>query len=703
MSELERLFNPRGIAVIGASADPTRTGGQPLRALSEYGYAGRVYPVNPKYPELGSHRCYSSVADIGEDCDLAVIALPAAQVPAVIAACGRRGIQYAVVLGGGFREAGPAGAAIEAAMLAAAGEHGVRIVGPNCLGLVNVHARVFAAFGSITREPTLKPGAVSAVIQSGGMGNSLVIRCALAGAGFRYLVSTGNEVDIGMAELIEAYVEDVETRVILIYLEGVADGRLLMSSLKRACVAGKPVVVLKGGKTEQGKAAAASHTANLTGSYDVYRSAFRQCGAIEVNELDEAADYVLCLLAERLPRGRNIAVMGASGGSAAVFSDMADRCGLKLAPFSTQTTAALKSSLPPLASVTNPVDYTSGYPRPETRDDFQRAFEAVLADPAVDQLALLFATPGRRQLQISSELLAQATALSDKPVLIFSVIPAEFTPEGIDTLRAAGIPVLPSPSRVARAMAMLADFAAAQTRMRITTSEPDQISLQMPPISAAALTLDEHRSKTIVAQAGIPVTRDILVPIDAPAEATRGITFPVAVKIVSADIPHKSDIGAVELNVADNEQLQLALAAVIRSARHAAPNAQLTGVLVSEMVHDGLEVILGAVNDPAFGPVVIFGLGGVLTEVLSDVTYRVAPFGKDEARLMIGELRASRIFRGTRGRVARDVEALADTLLCVSNLAWQLRDRLVELDINPLLVLAEGKGVVAADALLVLR
>jgi len=538
----------------------------------------------------------------------------------------------------------------------------------------------------------------------GGLGNSLVIRCSLAGAGFRYVVSTGNEADVGLSELIDAYVQDPQTRVILTYLEGVGDGRALMRSLERACLADKPVIVLKGGNTEAGKAAASSHTANLTGSYDIYRAAFQQCGAIEVEDLDEAADYAVCLLNGRLPRGCRVAAMGASGGSAAVFSDAAESYGLELPPLADTTLAVLKETLPPIASLRNPVDYTSGYPRPDTRIAFQRAFDAVLGDPRVHQLGLLFATPNRRQLMIASELLTNAAAESDKPLFVFSVIPPEITPEGVETLKQAGIPVLSSPRRIARAMAMLTDHAEARERVR-SAAIPDGDAPVFTPLSVppGPIVLDEHESKAILARAGIPVTRDVLLPLEADESPFTAVRFPAAVKIVSRDLLHKSDIGAVVLNVGDEAQLRAAATQVVERSRRARPDARLSGVLACEMVPDGVEVIVGAINDLGFGPVIALGMGGIFTETLDDVTYGIAPFGRAEALRMINGLRARTLFDGLRGRTARDVDALVDTLVRVSGLAWQLRDRLVEMDINPLLVRARGHGVVAADAVLSLR
>jgi len=703
VSPLECLFSPRGIAVVGASVEAGRPGAQTIAALQQHGFKGGVYPVNPKYPEIAGYRCHASLGQITGGCDVAVIALPAARVPAVIRECGEHGIAFAVVLGGGFREAGDDGATLEKAMLAAARAGRVRIIGPNCLGLVNVHARVYAAWGSLTRPPLLPAGPVSAVLQSASLGTTLLVRCASAGVGFRYVVTSGNEADIGASELIESYIDDPETRVILAYLEGVTDGRAFMRAARRALAARKPLVVLKAGNTDQGRRAAASHTANLTGDYDIYRAAFRQCGVLEVSDLDEAADLVLCLLSGRLPKGRNVAVMGGSGGAAAMFADRADELKLCLPSLAGHTLQILKSSLPPLSSLKNPIDYTAGYPRAESGPEFQRAFAAVLDDPGIDQLAVMFAAAGRRQLQVGGELLGEVASSTKKPIVVFSGMTQEIAPEGLALMRKAGIPVVPSPKRAAVAMARLADYAAALARHEAASRPPGTGEMAFPDLPSGTATLDEHESKMIIAAAGVPVSRDCLIPVDVTDEAPVGVSFPVAVKIVSRDIAHKTDMGAVRLNVPDRTALGAAVSEILANARRAAPGARISGILASEMVSDGLEAIVGVVNDPVFGPVVAFGLGGVLVEALNDVSYRVAPFGLEEARAMIGELKARAVLDGGRGAAPRDLEALCAALVQVSALAWQLRDRLAELDINPLLVRPRGQGVVAADALIVLR
>ncbi len=700
MSNFERLFNPRGVAIVGATEDTIRAGGQALEAITSHGYGGGIFPVNPNYDTMAGMRCYRSLADINEPCDVAVVCIPAKLVPGIIEQCGEKGIPFAVVLGGGFRETGAEGMENEKRMLAAAKKGSVRIIGPNCLGLVNIHQNIYTGFGSITRPPTLKPGPVSAVIQSGGFGNSVVIQTGVQRVGFRYVVASGNESDIQAPELINAFVDDPETKVILAYLEGVADGRALMAAARRALAAGKPVIVLKAGNTSQGMRAAASHTANLTSSYDVFRAAFKQCGVIEVTDTHEAGDYAQCFAAGRFAKGRNVVVMGGSGGSAVGFSDAADEMGLKLVPLSDKTMSVLRECLPNVASLENPVDYAAGFISDKNMPRYQRALDAVLADPDVHQVGMLFATTTGRTMLNGVQGAVEAMKHTDKPILAFCSIPYETAREGFDLIAEHGIPMQPSPRRVAYAMGKLADYYdTLQQRERIC-NPPQPKARPLPPLPAGAATLDEVESKNVLRAFGVPVTNDVLVAPGAALPAH--VKFPVAVKIASRDIAHKSDIGGVRLNVQDASQLAKAVAEVLSTAKRAVPQANIAGTIVAEMVTDGLETIVGVVNDACFGPVVAFGLGGILAETIRDVTYRVAPFDKIEALAMIREIRGAKLFDGVRSQPARDVDALADLLVAVSDMAWLTRERVAEMDINPVLVRPKDKGVVAADALVVL-
>jgi len=497
--------------------------------------------------------------------------------------------------------------------------------------------------------------------------------------------------------------------VIFVYLEGLADGRAFMDAARYALAAGKPLVVLKAGNTAQGLSAAASHSASMTGSYDIYRAAFRQCGVIEARDMQDAADYLLCLSVGKLPRGRNVAVTAGSGGSIVNFSDACDAFGLTLAPLAKKATDVLEKHLPAIATKQNPVDYTTGFVNDKNAHLYREVLQVILNDPGIDQLAVFHLTNSGEVFTSNMRTVISAVEGSDKPVMLLSALPQEMTAEGRVLLAAANIPVLGTPRRMAACMAMLADYAdTVRHRERVLSDQqmPERALPALPDVvkSGGAKMLDEFESKTMLSGFGIPVTQDALLPVDAAVkELPAGMKFPVAVKIASRDIAHKTDIGAVRLNVRDPQQLAAAAAGVVANARRAAPQAKLSGVLVSEMAAEGLETIIGVVNDPLFGPVVAFGLGGILAETLKDTTHRIAPFGLDTAHEMIGELRATAVFGGVRGQPARDVDALAATLVAVSECAWLMRDTLSELDLNPVFVGPKGKGVVAADALMVLR
>ncbi len=703
-TDFTRMFNPRGIAVVGANPDMTRPGRQTLAALERHGYRGGIYPVNPRYADIAGRKCYAAIEDIDGPVDVAVIAVQAKYVPDVVTQLGRKGIRFAVVLGGGFREVGPEGAELERQLLAAAQAAGVRFIGPNCLGYKNVHAGVYACFGSITRPPDLEPGPVSALIQSGGYGNSMVIQCAYAGIGFRYLVASGSESNIKTTDILEAYVDDSETKVILVYMEGVHDGRAFMASAKRALAAGKPVLVVKAGNTRQGQRMAQSHTAFLTSAYDVYRAAFKQCGVLEAEDIPDAADILQALVGGRLARGRRVAVMSGSGGSLVSFSDGADNNGLAINPLAESTQAILRENVPSSGSVVNPVDFTAGFQTPANMPKFRAIIEAVLADPGVDQLGVFLATTGGENLVRAAAVVIGARNDDAKPMFVFCALPREMTVDGRAAFRRAGIPFLATPHRIAKAMGKLADYGRARELAARLTREPLAPGHAPPALPAGSGALDEHAAKTILAAFGLSVTRDVLLESDRrPLRLPDGFSYPVAVKVASRDIAHKTDIGAVKLGIADEAALERAAAEVVANARKAVPHANLAGVLVSEMVRDGIETMIGVVNDPVFGPVVVFGLGGILAETLRDTTYRVAPFDVDTAREMIEELRGAAIFGGVRGQPPRDVDALARTLAAVSEFAWLARERLTELDLNPVLVRPAGAGVAIADALIVLR
>ena len=693
----ERLFHPEAIAIIGASSDLTRIGGHPIKALKNAGYKGGLYLVNPKYPEMHGLKCYPDAMAIGQTCDLAIIAVPAPGVAQAVRDCGKAGIPFAVVLTAGFRETGPEGRKLEDELVRAVKESGVRIVGPNCQGMLSIQSRVWAAFGSVADETEFRPGSVSCAFQSGGFGYAVVNLAEAQGIGFRICVSSGNETDIDMPELLSAFLDDAGTSAIFAYLEGTPDARRLLDVGRKSLETGKPVMIWKAATTDAGIKAAASHTANMTGSYDLYRAALRQSGLIEVDDVEPIVDLAKLFAQGRLPKGNAVGVLSISGGSGIVYADAAVRGGMTLPPFSERTMTALRKIVPAFGSPENPADITAGFFNDMRL--FTDALEVVLADPGLDQLSILLASISGASAGKACEAIAAVAARTDKPVHVAWSGRQAKSPEAVKALTEAGVPFLTTPVRLARAAATLARFAADQRRL-LPRRMPEIVAPKGLDLPAGAVTLNEAESKAVLQRFGIPVAEEVFVVAGADAAvAAKDLKAPFAVKIVSRDIAHKTEAGGVKLGVAP-DALGDAVRTVTANAAKAVPGARIDGVLVSEMAQ-GIEALIGVINDESFGPVVALGLGGVLTEVLKDVTYRIAPFDIETAREMIADLRGAKLFDGYRGKPAGDKEALAKALVAASQMAAALAPRLKEADINPVFVGPDG--VVAADALVVLK
>ena len=697
MGIFDGLLHPRGIAVIGASSDLTRPGGRLVEILRDWGYGGRVYPVNPKYKNVAGLPCLASPRDIDGPCDLAMIALRAENAAAAVRECGAAGIRFAVIYGGGFREAGADGRAHEAALIEAARAGGVRLIGPNCLGVLNVPDHVYCGMGPMLREPRLAAGHVSLVSQSGGFGYSLAMRCSEAGHGLRYVVTSGNEADISTPELIDYFLDDPQTKIVVSYIEGLSDGRALMAAGHKAARLGKPLLVWKAGRREQGARAVASHTASMTGRYDLYQAALKQAGIIEVDSIDEVVDLVRVFSSGRTARGPRIGLTGGSGGAAIVFADACDEFGLQIPELSPATIAELRTHVAGVSARGNPVDYTGGWLDDPNVDKFRNVVRLLLADENVDQLCIMFSTAQGKPAHNGAQVLAAAAITTRKPIMVFSSAPPQSIAEVLRIFAAANIPVLTTPQGLARAAAASFAFTSARARLAATPAWPQE---KLPNPDGTRRVLNEHDSKALLARHGIAVTRDrVLTPGDA---LPNDLVYPLVAKVLARELPHKSDAGGVMLNLRDQNELKAAIESMLARVKQAAPQVAIEGVLACETIDDALEVIVGVINDAVFGPVVALGLGGTLAELINDRVYRVAPFDTATAQDMIASLRGHALFDGVRGQSARDVTALAETVVRVSELAWQLRGSLVELDINPLFVRAASEGVVAGDALAVL-
>jgi acyl-CoA synthetase (NDP forming) len=701
MSRFERFFNPRSVAVIGASQDLASISGQPIAHLRAKNYAGRILPVNPRYSEIAGLTCYPDVASLPEAPDVAVIAVAAKRVPDALSELGRKGCRFAVILSSGFAEAGEEGAQAQRRLAEIAREHGMEVIGPNCQGYMNISDGIHVGFGA-PYGLTYPAGKLSLTSQSGAFGNSIVMLASAEGVGFRHYVSTGNESVTTSLDFMEAMIDDPGTRVVAGYVEGFKDAHRVLGIGRRALAAGKPMLVWKVGVSEAGAKAAASHTANLGGASALYRAAFRQAGIIEVDDIGDLADCAKALLPGRVPRGNRLAIVTISGGAGIAMADRAAAGGVTLPALADGTVAALREVLPSFASVANPLDVTAALFNDGSL--LRVTLERLAKDPNVDMIGLALAAASGK---LAEELANEVVRVSNEtgvPIFVAWNADAQANAAAYGILDAAGIPRYASPVRCARGIAALWSFAAAQQRAAQTHGE-EPLVLNAPQWSdalrdRAGADLTEFESKRLLAAYGIPVTREELArDADDAVRLAASIGFPVVMKIQSPDIPHKTEAGGVRVGVRDESAVRAAFEEIVANARAHAAQAPIEGVLVQEMVSGGTELILGVNNDPLFGPAVMAGLGGVFAEVMKDVSFRLAPITRSEAESMLKELRGFALLDGARGRPKADVAAATDALLRLSALAIDLRESLAELDVNPLTVLPAGQGVRALDGL----
>jgi acyl-CoA synthetase (NDP forming) len=698
--DLSRFLNPRGVAVVGVSSDASRIGGQALRLLTDFGYTGGIYPVNPRHGDIKGLTCYPDLLSVPQPCDVALIALSAERVAGAIEQCGKAGIPFALVLASGFSEVGEEGKSLQANLTATARKANVRMMGPNCLGILNLKDNARIGFGGTAQLRTLKPGPMAMVTQSGGFGFGVVAMAAYYGVGCNYAISSGNEADLNLLDWVADLIERPEVEIVVAFMEGIDDGRRLIEIGERALELGKPILAWKVGNTDVGIQAATSHSARMTAGYELYRAAFKHGGLVEIREVSDLVDIAKAFLIRKLPVGNRVGVLSLSGGAGVLLADRCIEHGLELPPLSPATTEKLRQTLVSFASSNNPVDATA-HVYNDNSASYTEAVRLVLADPNIDQVVAR--VPRGRAAQPWAENLVKMLAGTDKPAVLDWPSAPDDNGDVLAYLEQHGVPCILGAGRIAHALAALTGFARKRRAFqqhgkrrfeRVVASQP----LDLP---AGVRTLGEHRGKQILKRYGVPVVNEVLLePAEIEQLKSAPLAFPVAVKIESPDLPHKTEAGAVRLGVQTLDGIKQAARDVVAAAKRYNPDARIEGVLVQEMA-SGLEVIVGAVNDACFGPTVAFGLGGVFTELLEDVTHRFAPFDADAAREMISEVKGAALLNGYRGRPALDVAALADTLARMSLLIADHADRIAEIDVNPLFV--RDQGVVAADALIVLR
>ncbi len=693
---LDPLLRPASIAVIGASSDPTRIGGRPIRYLLAAGFAGRVYPVNPRHAQVQGLAAFPDIAAVPEAVDLAIVAVPAPSVVETVESCAASGVRVAVIFSAGFAEMGAEGRRLQQRLREIAGRTGLRIVGPNCLGVYNSELGSFATFSTTLEDGFPAPGGVALVSQSGAYGSHLSLLARKRNIAIRYWVTTGNEVDISVPEVLGWLAEQDDVSVIMAHAEGITDRDALLGALRTARARHKPVVFQKVGVTEVGAQAARSHTASLAGADPVYEAAFRQFGAYRARDTDEMLDIAYAASFGVFPKSPRVALVSISGGVGVQMADAAVGFGLDVAPLSESAQTRLKAALP-YASPRNPVDITAqAFNRIELiADNLGIVFEEEQHDAVVAFFTYVAAADG--MVEPIRQAIHAARARRPGCALVLSIVAP---PDVVRQYEAVGCPVFEDPTRAVRAVAALHRFSRifaehADRTAAAPIGEPRTARLPEGAIS-------EREAKRLLSEAGVPVVEEELARnADEAARAAAAIGGPVAIKLCAPDVLHKTEIGGVVLDVANEAAARQAFETVTSRARAAESNVRIDGVLVAPMVSGGVETILGIRHDPTFGPVVMFGLGGTLVELIEDVSFRVAPFDEAEARRMIAETRAGRVLQGVRGRGPYDVAAVATALARLSVFAAEHGDRIETAEVNPFVVLPEGRGAVALDAVIV--
>lgn len=697
-SSLSRLFDPRSIAIVGASATPGKIGAMPVALLRQHGYDGRILPINPRVAAVQDLPALPDLAALDAEVDLVILAVPAAHAAQALAQARPGQVGGAVVFTSGFSETGASGMALQQKLCDVARERGIRLLGPNCLGFMNIRRNVYATFSPAPANGAVAPGGIGMVSQSGAFGAYAYSMARERGLGLSHWISTGNEADIDVADCIEWLAHDTDTRVIMTYMEGCRDGDKLRRALAAARDAGKPVVVTKIGRTQAGAQAAASHTAALAGDDAVYDALFRQYGALRARTIEEFFNLGYALDTwKQPPQGPRLGIFTISGGVGALMADEAEEAGLTLPEPAAPAQARLLERVP-FASGRNPVDVT-GQAVSEPGLLLATA-EDMLADGRYDALAVFLAAAG------SSEALwptfeAFARQLQARHPDVPLVISALFPPARRRELERLGCLVFADPSAAIRTIGSVARRTGVQEDAASAVADAG-VAANAPPPAPVLDAYNEVQAMDLLRQAGLPVSGCALAAdADAAVRAAASQGVPVVMKVVSPDIVHKSDVGGVKLNVTGEADVRRAHADIMASVLRHRPEARIDGILVAPMAQKGVECIAGVHCDPVFGPVVMFGLGGVFVEVLKDVSFRLAPFGRAEALSMLREIKGYGLLQGARGAPPCDVDALADALAALSRLAHARRADFSSVEINPLLALPQGQGALALDAVVI--
>ena len=698
---LEKFFEPNSVAVIGASTNPEKLGYAVLENLVAGGYVqrGKVYPINPSAKSILDLPVYPSVLDVPGNIDLAVIVIPYRYVPDALEECGQKGIPAAVVISAGFREAGAEGLERELDLIKIAQQYKIRLVGPNCLGVIDTFTPLNASFAAGT-PPS---GPMAFMSQSGALGTA-VLDIALGGRlGLSKFVSLGNKADVSEIDLLDLWQDDPNTSVILIYSEGLPNGQEFIR-VARQVTAKKPVVAIKSGVTQSGSRAVSSHTGSLAGSEQAYQAAFQQAGVLRATSMESLFDMALAIGYQPALEGDRIAIVTNAGGPGILATDALERSGLTMARFELETIRSLEQFLPDAASAANPVDVLGD----ARADRYRFALEKVASDPNVDGILVVVTPQAMTEIEATAEAVGTLESETKKPILGCFMGEVKIKP-GIDILTAHGVPNYPFPERAAVAFRAMADYRQVKARAKpeFVTFDVDKQAVKeliKQVRSEGRFSIGDFEARSVLVAYGLRIPRSEIADTPEKAAQIAGeIGYPVVLKIASPDILHKTDVGGVKVGLENAEAVRDAFELMVYRANRYIPEARVWGCLVQEMVPSGgTEVLVGMNRDPQFGPLVTFGLGGIYVETLKDVTFRIAPFSPEEANAMLSEIRAHALLDGVRGQKAVDKAAIVDALLRIGQLVQDFPE-ITELDINPLVAYPKSQGVIAIDMRLIFR
>jgi acetyl coenzyme A synthetase (ADP forming)-like protein len=696
------LLKPRSVAVIGASRKRGTVGGELFYNLIRCGFAGAVFPVNPTSDVIQSVKAYRAIEEVPDPVDLALLVVPSRAAAPVLRACGEKGVRAAVIISAGFKEIGGEGVAREQELVAIGREHGMRLLGPNCLGVLNTDPAI--SLNATFAEVFPRPGPVSFLSQSGALGAVVLDLAARRRIGFSSFVSVGNKCDVSGNDLLEYWEQDERTRVILMYLESFGNPRHF-TQIARRVGRRKPIIAVKSGRTLSGSRAAASHTGSLAGGDVAVEALFHQAGVIRVDTTEELFDTAMLMATQPVPRGRKVAILTNAGGPGILAADACESHGLLLPPLEPATVETLRSFLPPEASLNNPVDMIAS----ATGEHYGKAARAVLADPNVDAMVVIFVPPLMIETRDVAHAVGEAAAGADKPIAA-CYMGTHGLPAGLRAEDQVG-PQIPSyrfPEAAALALARAATYgewlSVADSPVPGVTVDHKLAASTVAACRDAVLAeehplwLDASDIPRLLQAYGIRSPESaVATSAEQAASLAQEMGFPVALKVVSDRVTHKADVGGVVLDRRDPEEVRQAFDKILAKSWEADVADSVQGVLVQRFLTEGIEAVVGVTHDPIFGPLIMFGLGGAYVELVKDVVFRLHPLTEHDIESMLWSVRSSKLLRGYRGKPAGDVEAIKELLSRVSQMVTDIPE-LLEMDLNPVKVLTPGKGCVAVDA-----